>query len=126
MILTKQLKIILMQTNQENKFAQYRLGNIYADKENEEQYDLDKALEYFENSVKNEFDPAKYKAGKIYLDKESGHYDLAKGMDYMKELADKENDMAQYTLGRILRIRNQEPMMQKGDGISYAFSRAWK
>ena len=88
--------------NQENKFAQYRLGNIYADKENEEQYDLDKALEYFENSVKNEFDPAKYKAGKIYLDKESGHYDLAKGMDYMKELADKENDMAQYTLGRIL------------------------
>lgn len=73
-----------------------------AGKENEEQYDLDKALEYFENSVKNEFDPAKYKAGKIYLDKESGHYDLAKGMDYMKELADKENDMAQYTLGRIL------------------------
>lgn len=86
----------------EQDIPEYRLGNIYADKENEEQYDLDKALEYFENSVKNEFDPAKYKAGKIYLDKESGHYDLAKGMDYMKELADKENDMAQYTLGRIL------------------------
>lgn len=104
--------------NQENKFAQYRLGNIYADKKNEEQYDLDKALEYYENSVKNDFDPAKYKSGKIYLDKESGHYDLSKGMDYMKELADKENDMAQYTLGRLL-LDQETGVYNAKEGIEY-------
>lgn len=47
------------------------------------------------------FLPAKYKAGKIYLEKGSEYFDLDKGLKYMQELADAGNDMAQYTVGRV-------------------------
>lgn len=89
----------------DNKFALYQLGVIYSNPENTSYYDMDKALSYFESSITKEFTNGKYKAAKIYLNREDKHYDLQKGMEYMQELADDGNDMAQYALGQIYEDR---------------------
>ncbi len=89
----------------DNKFALYQLGVIYSNPENTSYYDMDKALSYFESSITKEFTNGKYKAAKIYLNREDKHYDMQKGMEYMQELADDGNDMAQYAIGQIYEDR---------------------
>jgi TPR repeat protein len=92
----------------DHKPSLYQLGCIYGDPENETYYDEKKALKYFETSMTKEFTPGKYRAAKIYLDREGSSYDLKKGMQYMQELADDGNDMAQYALGQLYEDRELE------------------
>jgi hypothetical protein len=78
----------------DNEFAQYALGKLYLQ---EEKYDIDKAVEYFEKSAdKNSW--ASFQLGRIYLQEEK--YDIHKAVEYFEKSAEK-NNRASFQLGRI-------------------------
>jgi hypothetical protein len=78
----------------DNEFAQYALGKLYLQ---EEKYDIDKAVEYFEKSAdKNSW--ASFQVGRIYLQEEK--YDIHKAVEYFEKSAEK-NNRASFQLGRI-------------------------
>ena len=93
--------------------AQYKLGAIYANKENEEAgyYDLRKAVEYLEKSAGQGNEYAEYKLGTIYANKENeeaGYYDLRKAVEYLEKSAEKGNEYAEYKLGAIYANKENE------------------
>ena len=93
--------------------AQYKLGAIYANKENEEAgyYDLRKAVEYLEKSAEKGNEYAEYKLGTIYANKENeeaGYYDLRKAVEYLEKSAEKGNEYAEYKLGAIYANKENE------------------
>ena len=81
--------------------AQYKLGAIYANKENEEAgyYDLRKAVEYLEKSAEKRNEYAEYKLGIIYSDRSSGYYRINEALKYLNLSAEQGNGYAQCKLG---------------------------
>ena len=84
-----------------NEYAEYKLGAIYANKENEEAgyYDLRKAVEYLEKSAEKGNGYAQYKLGIIYSDRSSGYYRINEALKYLNLSAEQGNGYAQCKLG---------------------------
>ena len=79
--------------------AQYTLGKIAEDKNNENR-DLKEAVKWYGMAVDNGNDYAAYRAGKILIDRESGLYDRDKALSYFRMGAENYNEYAQYELGK--------------------------
>lgn len=79
--------------------AQYALGKIAEDKNNENR-DLKEAVKWYGMAVDNGNDYAAYRAGKILIDRESGLYDRDKALSYFRMGAENYNEYAQYELGK--------------------------
>ncbi len=109
----KGIELLEELAKQENSLAQYKLGVIYADKENEKQgyYNLEKAIEHLEKSAEQGNEYAQYKLGVIYADKENekqGYHNLEKAIKYLEKSAEQGNEYAQYKLGVIYADKENE------------------
>lgn len=86
-----------------NQYAQYLLGVIYANPENEEEgcYNLQKAIGYFEEAEEQGNQFAQYRLGCIYEDKTYMHYNMDTAIRYFTRAAHQGNQYAQCRLGCI-------------------------
>ena len=96
------VKLLAEVSEKGNSLVQYKLGCIYADPQDDNIYNMDKAIEYLEMSAQQENPYAQYRLGVIYSDPElQGRYDINKAIKYFKAIADQGNQFAQCRLGCI-------------------------
>ena len=96
------VKLLAEVSEKGNSLVQYKLGCIYADPQDDNIYNMDKAIEYLEMSAQQENPYAQYRLGVIYSDPElQGRYDINKAIKYFKAVADQGNQFAQCRLGCI-------------------------
>lgn len=98
---------------QENKYAAYSLGKIYADV-NGEYFSKEKAVFYLQKSDLKENPYAQYTLGKLYLELGTDS-EKEKGIFYLEQAAQKEFEPAQYKLGRFYTdVTNPKHDFEKG------------
>ena len=96
------VKMLAEVSEKGNSLVQYKLGCIYADPQDDNIYNMDKAIEYLEMSAQQENPYAKYRLGVIYSDPElQGRHDINKAIKYFKAVADQGSQFAQCRLGCI-------------------------
>jgi hypothetical protein len=82
----------------DNEFAHYALGKLYLQ---EEKYDIDKAVEYFEKSAEKN-NRASFQLGRIYLFGANGlEKDMEKAIEWLTQSVEDGNEYAQNMLNHI-------------------------
>lgn len=108
---------LFSEIGESNKFAQYELGKIYSDKRTPE-YDLSRAIEYYEKAAERGHGAAEFRLGLIYLDKNNGYYDERKGVKYLEDSVEHGCQYGLVRLGSIyLDKESQFFDLQKGISI---------
>lgn len=83
---------------QENTFAEYALGKLYAEGDVLAK-DMEKALFYLHRAAKAGNAYAQYRIGRLYLEDE--YKDMEKALHYLTRSAKQKHDLAAYRLGKL-------------------------
>ncbi len=94
----KAINLLTVCANQENHFAEYALGKLYADGILTTE-DMDKAFFYLHRAAAAGNIHAQYRLGRIYLD--DVYKNVSEAVHFLTMAADQQNDFAQYCLGRL-------------------------
>ena len=114
------VKLLAEVSEKGNSLVQYKLGCIYADPQDDNIYNMDKAIEYLEMSAQQENPYAQYRLGVIYSDPElQGRYDINKAIKYFKAIADQGNQFAQCRLGCIYADPQDDNIYNMDKAIEY-------
>lgn len=89
-------------------FAQYALGKIYLEGKHVLK-DINKAIIYLAQSVKQENEWAAYQLGKLYLLGQDVPKDTEKAVVYLTKAAEQGNQFAQYILGKLYLLGKDVP-----------------
>ncbi len=113
-----------IQATKGNKWAQYGLAKMMLDKESEH-YDPDVAVEWLNESARQNYTAAKYKLGKMFLYGEDVPRDTEYALRWLKEAVTDGNHYAEFQLGRIY-VCGKEVDKDYDKGMEYLKSSAEK
>lgn len=92
---------LLERAKRGNHWSQYKLAKYLLDEENEE-YNPEEAIEWFEKSATKGNSIAMYQLGKIYLKGKHIDKNIEKAVKWLEDAIEKGNEYAEYLLGKSL------------------------
>ncbi len=92
-------ELLKYERDDDGKYA-LQLGRIYADEGNPD-YDMKKAVKYFDESAEKGNLSGKYRLGSLLADPDSGFYNLKKGINLLKDAAGEDFIPAMLKLGTV-------------------------